>query len=499
MKTRLRRLALAALLLAGTSMTSAEDAASTAVGDLQGYGEEAYFHEDATYAENAMVSHGAQTPVNAFHSAPPVPAASMVSPRYMAAPTPMTPAPQYTPVAANQLQQTSFLGKSSCDAGCDGSAGCDGGCDSAFGGKSNSLIKLCDIFSRCECDGWATTEFLLWHTADRPMPALVTTSDPGTFPVLPDGGPDNVQTVFGDDIEGEFSGGFRGDFGKYLNDHIGIGGRFWILANNNDSYYNSRTTAPGDSVGRPFFNTQTGGEDVLLVSGPAGGPLGTGPFAGSVAGDSSLNVWGAELYSRLKFTCTRSARLDLLVGYSHFQLDDELNISSTTVTLQQQRYRTYRDLFKSQNRFDGGQVGFEMVLRRGRWTARSLTKVHMGNMQQSSLIVGSSTDVILQAPPSNTSGGLLALGNQGYRERDKFAFIPEANFKLNYCIRKNMSISAGYSFMYFDNVVLSGDLIDRNIDPTALNTGSFGTSPAFKWNDSGTWVQGLDLGLVIDL
>ncbi|MGI9473944.1 MAG: BBP7 family outer membrane beta-barrel protein [Rubripirellula sp.] len=48
-------------------------------------------------------------------------------------------------------------------------------------------------------------------------------------------------------------------------------------------------------------------------------------------------------------------------------------------------------------------------------------------------------------------------------------------------------------------MVLSGDVIDRNIDPNAFNTGSFGTSPAFNFDDSSMWVQGLDLGLVIDM
>lgn len=496
MKTRFRRLALTALLLSSTSMTFADDAASTAAfGDLPGYGEEAYFHEDAAYAESAYV-----TPVQNMQAAPRHAMAvhpAMTMQTY-GAPYQAMQSPQYAQVGVSELQQASHYGGASCDADCGCGSACDGGCDSASGKKSG-LQKFYEIFDRCECDGWATSEFILWHTQDRKSPPLVTTSDPGTFPVLPESGPDNVQTVFGDDIEGEFSGGFRGDYGKYLTEHFGIGGRFWILANNNDSYFNSQTAQGGQSVGRPFFNTDIGAEDALLVSGPTGGPLGAGPFVGAVAADSSLNLWAAELYSRIKFTCTRSARLDLLLGYSHLQLDDELNISSTTVAVNTLRTRTFRDLFKTKNEFDGGQVGFEMVLRRGRWSARSLTKVHMGNMQQSVLIQGSSTDVTPPADPANTNGGMLALGNQGFRERDKFAFIPEANFKLNYCVRKNISLSVGYSFLYFDNVALSGDLIDRNIDPSAFNTGSFSTSPAFQFEDTGMWVQGLDLGLVIDM
>ena len=53
MKTNLKRLALIALILSGGS-TAFGDQTDQSVGDLPGYGETAYFHEDATYAENAL-------------------------------------------------------------------------------------------------------------------------------------------------------------------------------------------------------------------------------------------------------------------------------------------------------------------------------------------------------------------------------------------------------------------------------------------------------------
>ena len=99
-----------------------------------------------------------------------------------------------------------------------------------------------------------------------------------------------------------------------------------------------------------------------------------------------------------------------------------------------------------------------------------------------------------------TNGGLLALGNQGTYERDKFAFVPEMNFKLGYRFRDHVEMSVGYTFMYFDDVVLVGDVLDRTIDPSVLNTnGPYGTRPAFDFDDSGLWVQGIDLGVVIDI
>ena len=332
---------------------------------------------------------------------------------------------------------------------------------------------------------------LIWFTPNRDMPALITTSAPGTLPVLPEGGNDDVRTVFGDGIDGEVSGGVRLDYGKYLTKNFGIGGRGWWMANNNDSYFGE-----GDgsemSIGRPFYNTDVPGNDALLV---AIDPT----FTGLIAAQSELKLWGAEAYARLKVSCNKGSRLDLIGGYSHFEIDDTLGISSTTITNATARIRQYADLFKTDNRFDGGQVGFEMVMTHGRWMARSLTKVHLGNMNQRVRIFGISSDQTPPAAANVTSGGLLAMGNQGDYSRDTFAFVPEANFKVGYRLRDHVSLSVGYSLIYWDNVALVGDVIDTDVSGNSLNTGVFGNRPAFEFNDSSLWVQGVDFGVVIDI
>jgi len=347
------------------------------------------------------------------------------------------------------------------------------------------------MFGGCECNCWAQSEALLWFTQDRRTPPLITTSAPGTFPVL--GVEPTTQVVFGDDVSGELSGGFRGDYGKYITDNFGIGGRIWFFASNNDSFFGDGDGS-NRSIGRPFFNTSLGaGGDIDSFS-----VAQEGLFTGAVAANSKLDIWGAEAYSRVRFSCTKSCRLDFIGGYSHFEINDELGISSTTVTDATGRIRSLNDLFKAKNRFDGGQVGFEMVIKRGRWSARSLTKVHLGNMNQRMLIAGSYFDQTPPADPLLLSGGLLARGNQGIFERDKFTFVPEANFKLAYCLRKNISVSVGYSFIYWDKVTLAGDNIDNDIDFSDFPN-DFDTRPVFEFNDSGLWVQGLDLGVVIDI
>ena len=305
------------------------------------------------------------------------------------------------------------------------------------------------------------------------------------MPIFP-----GATSQFGGTLNGGLSAGYRGDMGIYLNDNVGIGGRFWWVSDNDDEY-----SASGDgstqSIGRPFFNTSTGAEDALLVALQNN-------FSGSVEASSSLSLLAAEAYGRINLGSTSSNQLDLIGGYSYMSIEDELRVSSTSIQALTARTRTYNDLFDTDNNFHGGQIGFESVIANGRWFARSLTKVHLGNMQQTVRIQGNSSDTTPPAAGSTANSGLLALGNQGTFERDEFTFIPEMNFKLGYRFRDHVEMSVGYTFMMFDSLVLAGDHVDRNIDPTALNTdGPFGTSPAFEFNDSSLWLQGIDLGLAI--
>lgn len=90
------------------------------------------------------------------------------------------------------------------------------------------------------------------------------------------------------------------------------------------------------------------------------------------------------------------------------------------------------------------------------------------------------------------------MGNQGTFERDEFTFVPEMNFKLGYRFRDHVEMTVGYTFVMFNDVALAGDNVDRVVDASFLNSpGPFGTRPAFDFQDSSLWVQGLDLGLAI--
>ena len=335
MKTKFKGLALTAMLLSGSSMVVANDGTSV-VGDLPGYGEDAYFGEDAAYTEVPYAeeeNYGDQGIQPVGH----IQRASQRTTRNAQQRSVMRQAStrihrDYAPVSANQMQPVSHQSfGSSCsggcgDAGCDG--GCSGGCDTGYeigcgaevscgcgasscdGGSScRSHRRMSRLFNRCDGNTWAQMDFLMWFTQNRDTPPLVLTSDAGTLPILPENNgpnPDNVQTVFGNDIDSDLTVGFRSDAGVWLTDNVGIGGRFWMLGENSDSY-SFTGNGNNQSIGRSFFNSQLGLEDSvpIALTGVAGGP----DLVGNLSAESSLDIWAAEAYARLRFGCSKSCQL----------------------------------------------------------------------------------------------------------------------------------------------------------------------------------------------
>ncbi len=363
----------------------------------------------------------------------------------------------------------------SCGLGCD--SGCDGDCGPAgrlFGGGE---------------DRWASAELLLWFPQQRRTPALVSTAPEGVQPVP---GQPGMDIAFGGDVGDDLTPGFRLDAGRYLTENFGIGGRFWMLDEDRE-HFSMSGRGTGTSIGRPFFNTDQPGPDAILVNLD-------GEFAGSVAFESELRMLAAEAYGRLKFGRGANYRVDLIGGYTHFNIDDRLLASSTTVDTDSGTRSTFFDDFDAENQFHGGQLGFETTVSKGRWALTSLSKVHFGNMNQSIAIDGASRRVTAADPPTTErfDAGALALDAQGQFERDEFAFAPELNLKLAYQFRRNVQLSVGYSFMYFDNVLLAGDHVDPLFDGTTILTDGPHGQRDFEFDDSSLWVQGIDLGFVLD-
>ena len=65
-------------------------------------------------------------------------------------------------------------------------------------------------------------------------------------------------------------------------------------------------------------------------------------------------------------------------------------------------------------------------------------------------------------------------------------------------LTENLDFSIGYSMIYWSSVALAGDQIDTSVNNTQVLGGGLNgpANPAFNGiQDSGFWVQGINLGL----
>ena len=99
-------------------------------------------------------------------------------------------------------------------------------------------------------------------------------------------------------------------------------------------------------------------------------------------------------------------------------------------------------------------------------------------------------------------GGFYALrSNSGRHQQEELAFMPEVGVNLGWQMTRRLKVFAGYSFLWISKVARAGEQIDPVIN-TAQYPIRSGDSPlvnparpAFPFNQSDFWAQGLNAGL----
>lgn len=332
---------------------------------------------------------------------------------------------------------------------------------------------------------WLRAESLLWFLDERDTPPLVQVGPTAN----------TATDAYGNPITSGLAPGFRFDYGHYFNDNIGVGARVWGLFGEDES--KAFNAAPGTAIVRPFFNTtRLGGPDFdqLIVSGVGGA-------TGSFTVESEFDLLAVEAYGRLKFGETKDYRIDLIGGYSHFSIDDSLLLVQDTTLIPDRTI--FRDYYDTENRFYGGQLGMETVINKGRWSFTSLSKVHLGNMNQRVLINGVTLSGVVPANPAvvAANNGFFVQGQGGTYEKDEFTFVPEMNLRLGYSPRSQVHLTLGYTFAYWSSVALAGDQINPVVD--GVNALTFADVPGaqsarYGIISDGFWLQGIDLGVTFN-
>ena len=125
----------------------------------------------------------------------------------------------------------------------------------------------------------------------------------------------------------------------------------------------------------------------------------------------------------------------------------------------------------------------------------------MGSTTRTVSISGTTTflDPVPGGNPITQVGGLLAQqSNIGVFTSNSFSVIPELAVNLGVNISPTVRVWAGYTFMYWNNIMRAGEQIDLNVDPNQLPTragpGAPGVQPVFPARVNDIWVHGLSLG-----
>jgi hypothetical protein len=341
---------------------------------------------------------------------------------------------------------------------------------------------------------YVTAEYLLWWVKGSPLPALVTQGSAGDPRPGSLGFPGTI-TLFGDSaVGGSARSGARFMIGYWFCDQhcLGIEGGGFSLGRRNTNFSASSTGSP--ILSRPFFDVLNGGENFEEVAG-----LNPQPLAGTIAVTNRSSFWGYETNLRTNALCCGCFYTDLILGYRALGLDENLAIveNLTALTAPTGTF-VVQDRFDARNRFYGGQIGAITQFQRGRWSLDLTTKMALGNTHQTVDIFGSTVTNTSGQGQQTSTGGLLALpSNIGHHSRDVVTFIPEVGLGLGYQLTDHTRLTLGYNFLYWNNVVRPGNQIDRVVNtnqiPPPLPGGP--PRPAFSFNGSEFWAQGINLGL----
>lgn len=369
----------------------------------------------------------------------------------------------------------------------------------------------------CVPSNWFSADYLLWWSKGNNLPALVTTSPAGTTRASAGViGSAGTTVLYGNgEVDDENRSGMRFTLGHWSDPEGTIGLQatyFAVFDDDSTGDYFSRTNgALGGGAGspilaRPFFDVGVvpNRENSQLVSF-------TGPPAGAVVDgtiniNSSSEIQSGSLMLRRYFQSGSRGRVDLVGGYRYFRLRESLLIQQNSVSTEVGTpivvgtTFSYEDMFRAENEFHGGDLGFVAQFWEGNLTLEVLAKVALGNLHRSATIQGNNTITPTGGAAVGTAGGLLALPtNIGTRTANDFAALPEVGINIKYEPSASLSFHFGYTFLGLNDVTRTGEMIDRVVNSTQTNGSPLVglPRPMFLFGASDFWAQGLNFGVTI--
>jgi hypothetical protein len=361
----------------------------------------------------------------------------------------------------------------------------------------------------CQGGGaWLSVDYLLWWVRSGPTGGALLTIGSPTDRIPGALGARGTRVLFGDQpLNYNPLSGLRLYGGLDLTPDIAVEGGYFRLERGAAQYLAASNSTGNPIIARPVFNNQTGLQDVYATSLP-------GEFSGATNISAHTVLQGYELNLAAHLIDDAGSHLDLLVGFRALDLNEDLGFQDTLRALAPGGFTFLGapvnppstvsdfDRFHAVNHFYGGQLGARWQASSGSLSADVTGKVALGSTQQLVIVDGATTLNAPGQPPVTAPGGVLAQRtNMGRHYRSEFSAIPELDLNLGWRLTDQLTFKAGYSLLYWGNVVRPGNQIDRNINPALPPTDQvFGNGlgqnrPAFGFRSSTFWAQGVNFGL----
>jgi len=370
----------------------------------------------------------------------------------------------------------------------------------------------CSWDSACAV-GWVTADYLHWWMKGDAAGVLVTSSPLGTpRPVAGVLGQPTTQILYGGDrIADGGRPGVRLGFGKYIGGTIdwAVGTELFWVGHDDDDF--AAFSQGNLALARPFFNTDpnVNAEDAELVA--FDDPDGFDVLDGLVSVDTHSSAFSVGTHLYHLWACRtmpdRGYRVHTFGGYRYFRLDESVRIAENLLVTEpggaiaQGTTIDLFDQFDASNNFHGGEFGIKTHMYRGPWTLDLLAKLAVGGTLQKVRINGQNTVTVSAGgiPPFTSTGGLLAQPtNIGTWQDEQFALLPQLQLHLGVQLTPSTRARVGYTLLYLTEVARPGTSIDRNVDGRFLDplAGPFtATNPAFGFDSTSIWMQGINIGL----
>lgn len=367
-------------------------------------------------------------------------------------------------------------------------------------------VKSCRRF-------WINFDYLNFWAKGNHVPALATTSAPGT-PQVNAGvlGLPTTTVLFGDErVNTGFRPGGRLQLGVWLaeGEFLGLDGHYYALGQTSTNFTANASFNPlepgAQILARPFFNTSIGAQDSLVVAFPnfiAGG-LPTDLNGGiSIHSESKIQSASFGLRHLLSIDFLNDSRLFITGGYRFFKVDETLNIANQInpvggIFLPGTFFRTI-DQFSTSNQFNGGYVGLLHDKRWGRFSLTTNAQLALGDMHEVVQIDGSQVIFDGVTTTFRNTGLLTNFSNIGKHTKDQFTLIPEIELKLGYQLKPGLRATIGYNFTYVTRLSRPGNEVDLVVNPTQVEGVPANPSrPAYLNNPTDLWLQGGTAGLEV--